>query len=230
MTQSDFDDFMGGGSSQSFQFINEGDSISGIIIEPPEKLQQTDIESGEPKFWPNGKPRWYYRIKLQTELRDNDEDDGIRSLSLSWHRLDAVRAAVREAKAPTLVVGGKLWLRFDAFEDRKVAKYKANPAKVGWSAKYKAPDREPDFMDEPAPPATTHSQGMTAGGAFALGDPAASSDGHAEASMLDQMKAKRDAAAEALAKKEFYHTPKPATEALRETLANRGSQPDEPPF
>jgi hypothetical protein len=145
------DDFMGGGV-KSFQFDKEGDAVVGTVIAPPEKLQQTDINTGELKFWDDGKPKWYFSLKLQTDLRDPEDafDDGVRSISLSWKRLEAVRAAVKEAKANNIEVGGKLFLRFDAFEDRSNAKFRSNPAKVGWTAKYKPPVAEPEFMDQPA--------------------------------------------------------------------------------
>lgn len=223
MTQPDFDDFMGGGSFRSFQFLAEGDSISGTILEPPEKLQQTDIDSGEPKFWGDGKPKWYFRIKLQTSLKEDDDDDGIRSLSLAWHRLNAVRAAVTAAGEKTLKVGGQLWIRFDAFEDRRTAKYKTNLAKVGWSARYKAPDHEPEFMG----PTATETDDRPWGNS---GDGDSGRDGDG-GSVLDQMRRQKAEAENKLAKAAFNApAPTPAKDALRAEMAARGPQPADPPF
>lgn len=147
MTQEE-DDFMGGGF-KSFIFESEGDMIVGKIITKPEKLQQTDVDSGELKTWDDGKPMWYYRLTLQTDLRDpNDQfDDGVRSLSLSWHRLTAVRNAVKKAGAKNIEIGGDLWLRFDAYGPKTKSAFSA--PKVGWSAGYRAPVATEGFMDTP---------------------------------------------------------------------------------
>lgn len=162
------DDFMGGGV-KSFQFDQEGDAVVGTVIAPPEKLQQTDINTGEPKTWDDGKPKWYFSLKLQTDLRDPEDawDDGVRAISLSWKRLEAVRAAVRAAGAENIEVGGKLFLRFDKFEEKANAKFRSNPAKIGWTAKYKPPTAEAAFMDagpagDKAPPPEQEDGGLLA--------------------------------------------------------------------
>lgn len=215
----DFDEFMGGGGGKSFTFENEGDSILGTVVMPPEKLQQTDMNTQEPKFWQDGKPQWYFRVTLQTALRESDDDDGIRTLSLSWKRLEAVRNAVRASGAKGLKVGGRLWLRFDKYQPKHEARVKTNPAKLEWSAKYQPPTEEPDFMDE-APPASSWTKPTTGPAAEAA----------AATSMLDAMKRDRDSAEEKLAKREFNHTPTPAKDALKAEMAARGPQPAEPPF
>lgn len=208
----ELDDFMGSGGFRSFQFEKEGDAVLGTVVKPPEKLQQTDMNTQEPKFWSDGKPQYYFRVTLQTTLREDEDDDGIRTISLSWKRLEAVRNAVRASGAKGLKVGGRLWLRFDKFQPKHEARVKTNPAKLEWSAKYLPPTEEPDFMDE-APATPAPAQSAPAGG-----------------SILDGMRAQRDEAAEKLAKREFNTTPKPATEALKAEMAARGPQPEDPPF
>lgn len=157
---SDTDEFMGGGF-KTFPFDEIGDTVKGIVLEPPVKEQQRDMESGDPSFWDEEKtkPKWMFRLQLQTDLRDADDDtdDGVRTLYLSWKRLDAVRAAVRAAKAKTIEVGGTLALRFTEFG---VAPKKGfSRPKIGWAAKYWAPvaTADDDFIDavvvETAPPA-----------------------------------------------------------------------------
>lgn len=213
------DDFMGE-KFKSFVFENVGDSITGTVMKPPEKLQQTDINTGALKTWDDGKPKWYFRVTLATDLRDptNPFDDGVRTLALSWKRLDAVRAAVRAAGAENIEVGGKLWLRFDGYEDKTQAKYKANPAMVDWSAKYKPPVESAEFMDSPAQTVPAHT-GTTQGTSIA--------EHRGETSMLDRMKE------QASKDDEFRSEAQRKVEAARAFTARQGGsadQGDEPPF
>lgn len=214
MAQEEYDEFMGGGSFTSFVFYREGDSILGTIMEPPEKLQQTDMDSGAPKFWDDGKPKWYFRLKLQTALRDpeNADDDGVRSLALSWKRLEAVRAAVVAAGEKNLKVGGQLWLRFDKFEDAKEAKYKTNPSKKFWTAKYKPPVAEPEFMGDPF---------SSSADATPQAEPAPSG-------MLAQMAARK--AESRPLKFDAEDIPTPNLDAVRAKIAAAGPAPEDPPF
>lgn len=214
MAQEEYDEFMGGGNFKGFPFDKEGDAILGTILEPPEKLQQTDINTKELKFWDDGKPKWYFRIKLQTTLREDEDDNGIRSLSLSWKRLEAVREAVRAAGEKNLKVGGQLWLRFDKFEDKQNAKFRSNPAKVGWTAKYKPPVAEPEFMnDDPF------------GGD---GPPVAEQRAAEPTSVLGQMAARRGASGRMGV--DVDDIPTPNLDAVRAKIAAAGPTPDQPPF
>jgi len=147
---SDTDEFMGGGY-KTFPFDNIGDTVRGTVIELPVKEQQRDMESNEPAFWDDEKtkPKWMFRLMIQTDLRDDDMDDGVRALYLAWKRLDAVRAAVRESKSKSIEVGGELALRFLEFG---VATRKGfSQPKIGWKAWYRppVPQAEPAFMDNP---------------------------------------------------------------------------------
>lgn len=149
------DDFMGGGF-KTFPFDNVGDRVSGVVISLPVKEQQRDMQTNELATWDNGQPKWMYRLQIQTELRDATDqfDDGIRTLYLSWKRLDAVRAAVRAAGCKNIELGGQLALQFTEFGPKTRAGF--SPPKIGWKAWYKPPvqEAEPAFMDN-APPAAT---------------------------------------------------------------------------
>jgi hypothetical protein len=146
----DTDEFMGGGY-KTFPFDNIGDTVRGTITELPVKEQQRDMDTNEPSFWDDEKtkPKWMFRLMLQTDLHDDDMDDGVRALYLSWKRLDAVRQAVRDAKQKTIKVGGELALRF--LEFGPATKRGFNPPKIGWKAWYRppVPQAEPAFMDNP---------------------------------------------------------------------------------
>lgn len=145
MSSDDFDDFMTGGGAKSFPFDNVGDSVTGVIVDIT-KRQQTDMDTGEPKFWGNGEPRWMYTIQLQTELSDGPFDDGMRSVNVKWKSLDAVRNAVRAAGGSKPEIGGKLRLTYAADGPKERGKQ----APKEWTAQYKLPEpkvQADDFME-----------------------------------------------------------------------------------
>lgn len=96
---------IGGDGGNSFPFDRIGDTVTGQIVSLQE-VQQTDLQTGEPKTFANGQPMMMYRVSLATQLRDpaNPSDDGHRDVYLKGSRksetqsslaavLDAVRAA-----------------------------------------------------------------------------------------------------------------------------------------
>lgn len=95
-----------GGGGDSFPFDHVGDSVTGLV-ESMEEVQQTDMDTGEPVFWPNGSPKTMFRVQLfDTNARDpqNPGDDGRRSIYLKGSRkpetqstLAAVLGAVKAA-------------------------------------------------------------------------------------------------------------------------------------
>lgn len=141
------DEFMGGGT-KSFPFDNIGDTITGVVMSPPEKLQQTDFE-GNPRVWANGQPKWMYRITLQTDLRDPADpyDDGVRNIYVKWLSQTAVQAAVRAAGGRTIEPGGILTLTFSGVGQKKPGV--PQPPKL-WTAQYVAPQN--GFMDNGSSP------------------------------------------------------------------------------
>lgn len=148
------DEFMGGGT-KSFPFDNIGDTVTGVVVGLPEKLQQTDFE-GKLKFWDNGQPKWMYRITLQTDVRDPGDpyDDGIRNIYVKWMSLKAVQNAVKSSGARSIEMGGILSLTFSGVGQKKPGM--PQPPKE-WVAQYLPP--QGDFMDNgssaPAPVPTS---------------------------------------------------------------------------
>jgi hypothetical protein len=138
------DDFMGGGA-KSFPFDNVGDTVTGRITDV-QKRQQTDLTTGEPKTWANGEPRWMYSITLQTDLREDEWDDGVRAVNVKWQSQKAVQDAVRKAGAKKLEIGGKLSLKYTGNGPK--GNY-PQPPKL-WAAQYQAPDPTDSFMDDGA--------------------------------------------------------------------------------
>ena len=139
------DDFMGGGG-RSVPFDNVGDTVTGIVLSPPKKQEQVDDE-GNVRTFPNGAPRYVYLVEIQTDLRDPDDpsDMGVRTLWLKWKSHEAVVAAIRQAGARNLEVGGILTLTLAGFGPKSKASW--NPPKL-YSATYVPPTANPTFMDD----------------------------------------------------------------------------------
>lgn len=96
----------------SAKFPTIGTVVTGTIIETPKITQQTDFKDGSLKYYSNGDPMQQLVVRLETELRDNPDDDGVRALYVKGQMKNAVRDAVKESGAPGLQVGGKLSVRY----------------------------------------------------------------------------------------------------------------------
>jgi hypothetical protein len=87
-----------------------GTVLTGTIAKAPEVAQQRDYKTGELETWSNGDPKLKVIITLQTTLKENADDDGIRALhvkkGLGEH--NAIRDAVLAAGASAVQVGGVL--------------------------------------------------------------------------------------------------------------------------
>lgn len=145
--------FLLGGGGKSAKFETVGDTVTGVICAPPELRQQTDIKTGAPKTWDNGDPIMQLVVKLQTDQREDDEDDGVRNLYVSggFKRASlqkAVADALRTAKAKGLELGGTLAIRYTGEEPASVKGF--NPAKL-YAAKYTPPTDA--WLEEPKPAA-----------------------------------------------------------------------------
>lgn len=116
MTQStqqlpDANDWLFSGGVPSAKFDSHGVTVAGTITAKPTTQQQTDFDSGEPKFWDDGRPMLQVVVDLRTDLRDPDieDDDGTRRLYVRGkHLTAAVRDAVRKAGGKALEVGAEL--------------------------------------------------------------------------------------------------------------------------
>lgn len=69
-----------GGGGKAWQH-DVGDKIVGTIISV-KRVQQTDFQTGAPLTWSNGDPRMQTVVELQTDMRNGDDDDGVRTLWL----------------------------------------------------------------------------------------------------------------------------------------------------
>lgn len=119
----DANDFLSGGGGRSAKFDTIGTSITGTILPSPsgdagEVRQQTEIGTGKPLTWDNGDPKNQLVIKLQTTLREDADDDGVRMLYVKGSKdpgskslTAALTGALQNAKAK-LAVGGTLTVTY----------------------------------------------------------------------------------------------------------------------
>lgn len=156
-----------GGGGNAFPFDKIGDKVRGKIVDFAER-QQTDMDTGEPDFWPDGKPKMMIWVELQTQLRNDDSDDGKRSVYVrgskkpeSCSSMAAVAGAVKKATAGSaLRLGDEMELEF--FEE-------GEPSKRGWNApkRYKSqywPKGMQVGEPDPTPPPTAGSAHQATGG------------------------------------------------------------------
>jgi hypothetical protein len=107
------DFLMSGGGAKSAKFSTVGTSVTGPIVREPEVAQQTEFGTGRPLFWDDGKPRNQLVVQIQTDQRDDADDDGVRAIYIKGKSLtNAVREAVKAAGAPGLEVGGVLTVTY----------------------------------------------------------------------------------------------------------------------
>ncbi|MET0466907.1 MAG: hypothetical protein ABW007_27345 [Chitinophagaceae bacterium] len=119
----EINEFLNGSTGKAFPFDEIGDTVTGVIADM-KKTQQTDMDSGKPLFWDNGDPKMMLRIVLETDLRDDDDDEGMRSVYLrggnftaakgkGTSSLVAVKDAVRRSGSEKgIEIGGKLTMQY----------------------------------------------------------------------------------------------------------------------
>jgi hypothetical protein len=119
----DANDFLSGGGGRSAKFDTVGSSITGTILPAPsgdagEVRQQTEIGTGKPLTWDNGDPKNQLVIKLQTALREDADDDGVRMLYVKGSKdpasksLTAALTGALQAAKSKLAVGGTLTVTY----------------------------------------------------------------------------------------------------------------------
>ncbi|MFI6910135.1 hypothetical protein ACIBKY_53405 [Nonomuraea sp. NPDC050394] len=158
-------DFLMGGGITSAKFPDGayGTTVGGPITQPPRVEQQKDLDTGELKFWNDGKPMMQMIVTVQTDLRDPAvaDDDGQRAFYIKANSLKAVRDAVRRSGAKSLEVGGMLALTYTGDGEKKKAG--KNPPKL-YSATYSPPSaaQANEFLNGGAPQApAAHPGGFT---------------------------------------------------------------------
>lgn len=179
-----------GGGVASAKFDHHGDQIKGVITEEPDLRQQTDFDSGQPKFWDDGKPMMQLVVTLSTDQRDpsNSEDDGTRRLYVKGKLQQAVASAIRKAGAKGLEVGGTLTVTYIGDDE---------PKRRGMSgAKLYTADYVPaaaSFLTQPEPATTSAAPPAQRSNGTAAADQAA-----ANANLLANLSPEQIAALQAM--------------------------------
>jgi hypothetical protein len=137
----DVNAFLMASGTKSFKFDAIGKTIKGTI-ESAEIQQQRSIDDGTPLYWDDAKtqPKNQVRIVLQTEERENDDDDGRRAVYVKGQMQNAVRDAVIAAGVDKLEEGGTLAVQYQS--DGEPPKRGMNAPKL-YKAQYKPPSITP---------------------------------------------------------------------------------------
>jgi hypothetical protein len=105
-----------------------GTSYTGILTEDLVKTQVIDFDSKEPKFWKNGDPVMQVVATVQTDLREDDEDNGLRRIFFKSGALTAFQTEVREKKIGRFGPGTRITITLIGFKPNKDPNM--NPANV----------------------------------------------------------------------------------------------------
>jgi hypothetical protein len=117
-TMDDINNYLFGGGGKAAEFKQVGDMVVGTITNV-EMAQQTTLEDNKPLFWEDGTPRMQLIVTLQTDLKDDDEDDGIRRLYAKGGKFEvadgrgqglkeAIADALKKAGLKRIELGQKL--------------------------------------------------------------------------------------------------------------------------
>lgn len=102
---------LAGGSKSAFTSDSlPGDAITGAVVSVDYK-QVNDFNTGEPAYFPSGDPKMQFVIVIQTDQRDDEDDDGRRTIYIpAWGSkkqalVDAMRAEGMRKASEAFVTG-----------------------------------------------------------------------------------------------------------------------------
>lgn len=144
MPRDNVNEFLAGGGAASAKFETKGTVVKGTIIHFGMR-QQSDFKSGKLLFWDDGNPRMQVVITLQTDERDDDEDDGRRSLYVKGNMLAALRKALGKNELQT---GGTLAVKYTGDGEKKG---NLNAPKL-YACRYEAPVQSITLPDDDSGP------------------------------------------------------------------------------
>lgn len=109
----------GGGPKSAFNKFDAPGSVKGGDVIEWRYTQQTDMKTGDPKFWRDGNKAMQLEVTIQTDARDPaiENDDGRRRLFVKGEMTKAVRAAVQAAGKEMIEQGGKLFVQYTGDAD-----------------------------------------------------------------------------------------------------------------
>lgn len=156
------DQVMQGGTPGAFGKNDPlGTSVTGEITEIRAE-QQTDFDTGEPLFYPNGQPKPQIVIHLRTAQRDPNRagDDGLRAIYVKGYNIAPLRLASQQAGVGDYPrVGDTLTATFSStrpaqkrgYNDAKIYTYTVTPGNPGQQALKAAMTDPQAAAPQPAP-------------------------------------------------------------------------------
>jgi hypothetical protein len=143
-------DLLMGGGVKSAKFDTLGTTVGGKVVRPIQARQQTDFDSGKPKFYENGDPMMQIVVHVQTNLRDASDptDDGVRALYLRGQAMAAARDAVKAAGGKGIEVGGEVYQTWSGNEPN--SRGRGQDKKV-YTVRYVLPSGNDALMGTPPP-------------------------------------------------------------------------------
>ena len=134
------------GSGKGAKFPEVGTVVRGTIAAVPQSRQATKMGSGELEFYPSGDPVIEVPITLQTDEREDDNDDGKRTVYASRRLWGAIKSAV-QASGGKLEVGGTLAVEY--YGDGEPPQPGFHAPKL-YRAEYKQPALDTSSIGAPA--------------------------------------------------------------------------------
>jgi hypothetical protein len=104
------------------QRVNQpvGYVVEGTSTEPPRRVQRRNYDTNELEFWDDGNPIYDVVIPLQTNLRIDEEDDGIRDFYIKGKdKQQALQAAMQEAGVQKFGVGSHFHIQIVGYRPTK---------------------------------------------------------------------------------------------------------------
>jgi hypothetical protein len=130
------------GGSPAAKFSTPGTTVTGVISAEPTLQQQRDFNNSTPLTWADGSPRMQLVVELKTA-------EGNQRLFIKGQLKNAVAAAVRNAGATGLDIGGSLSVTYTG--NAAPAAAGLSPAKQ-YTAVYQPPTAaSAEFLAAPAP-------------------------------------------------------------------------------
>lgn len=160
------DILMGGGGNKSVSFGPQGAApgayIEGTVVEEPRMAPDTNYATGAVETWPDGRVKEHPVITLQTQVREDPDDDGVRDLHVKVSKQQGgmskeIADSVKKAGGQFVEVGA--WLRVDYTAVVQTSKGQAR----AYAAQYRRPgntalmgDASPAVGVQAAPLPATH--------------------------------------------------------------------------
>lgn len=145
---SDVSNFLAPSGIPACKFPAIGTTVTGKIVAPPEVQQQTEIGTGRPLTFDDGKPRQQLVITIQTDQRDPEisDDDGQRRVFVTGTKASeggGMLGAFKRAGITDLQVGGTLTVKYTHDGARTSPAY--SPPKQ-YEASYAPPNAAAGFL------------------------------------------------------------------------------------